>query len=77
MRDGYGEPAPVVPISGRAIGAGFQSADAGCALASIAIVTSAPATSRIPSETSRTHDSKTSGSGWGNRPEIGSVGFVR
>src|SRR6187402_2263174 len=41
MRDGYGEPAPVVPISGRAIGAGFQSADAGCAPASIAIVTSA------------------------------------
>ena len=40
MRDGYGEPAPVVPISGRAIGAGFQSADAGRAPTRAAAVTS-------------------------------------
>jgi hypothetical protein len=47
IREGYGDPAPVLPRSGTAIGAGFQSADAGCAPASIAIVTSAPATSRF------------------------------
>jgi hypothetical protein len=47
MRDGYGDPAPMVPSSGIAIGVEFQSADAGRAPARAAAVTSTLAASLI------------------------------